>query len=464
MDFKILPSPNRSLPPSFSELNDKDFEDLCRAIFTKQDHVYNVSFFGIRGQKQNGIDIKGYRKDGSGIEVISCKCYKKIIPSEIRDFSNDFLKDWNEIWKDEGIKVFILAVATDTSDRKVQDEINSQIKQFKKLEIDYVVWDSYKIQELLRDKYEIASHYLHPYFAGVICGKEYKDIFSLTVSNKEVLNPLFSQKETFVEKESLNNSIPGLELFFLCNDNSDLISPPSLDEFVDVVTNQSGYLNFSHLDMEHIYHGDYKIVCKPKSKEINNANSFRFDLCFNGNCRFFIPIFDEYIPWPEESSINTLRGEFISGTSFTESLPSMVDIMHILISAFSLCQDFDRIYRKWFGKRNISIKMRLVNCKDKVVFFPCASFLTNYHKYGLTPVESNIVETGIHEVWNEDNKGEIYTNEFSPGFSQAMVSLILLSQKIGYPINTNILAEITDVFIDLIQRIYQSGGSFRYET
>lgn len=164
-------SPNRSHAPHFDELNDKTFEEMCRALFDKEPHLCNVDFYGVRGQKQFGIDVNGIRTDGAGLEVVSCKCYAKHANWQIRRFSDDFLDHWDTKWKPLNVRRFVLASAAPVDETQTRDVIHAEFLRFEKIGVRYEVWGPNRLLELLRPHPAIVRQYLNPQLVEGICGR-----------------------------------------------------------------------------------------------------------------------------------------------------------------------------------------------------------------------------------------------------------------------------------------------------
>lgn len=164
-------SPNRSRPPHFHELDDKTFEEMCRALFAKEQHLCNVDFYGVRGQKQFGIDVKGNRTDGTGLEVVSCKCYERHANWQIKNFSDEFLTHWDTKWKPLNVHRFVLASAASLDQTQVQDVIDGEFQRFQKIGVLYEVWGPNQLVELLRPHPAIVRQYLNPQLVEGICGR-----------------------------------------------------------------------------------------------------------------------------------------------------------------------------------------------------------------------------------------------------------------------------------------------------
>ncbi|MBF0354923.1 MAG: hypothetical protein HQL43_06785 [Alphaproteobacteria bacterium] len=126
--------------------------------------------FGTHGQRQFGIDIVGHRRDGTGIEVVSCKCYSVLKSNQIKTFSDDFFKHFDSRWRTEKVHRFVLAVASAVDALKLREAITKEIKRFREVGIEYEVWGPKQLQERLRPYRGIVSQYLGEHSVPLICG------------------------------------------------------------------------------------------------------------------------------------------------------------------------------------------------------------------------------------------------------------------------------------------------------
>lgn len=158
--------------PPFHEIDDFAFQNLCRDLFVGEETVSTCDIYGVRGEGQYGIDLMAIRKNGDGIEVGQCKCYKDFPPKKIREVSDEFFKHRKGHWSKHNVKRFILFVASELNTRNRQDEILNQKQCFLKYEIKYEVWSAAQIRNKLRPHRGIVSSYCHPseYWIQEICG------------------------------------------------------------------------------------------------------------------------------------------------------------------------------------------------------------------------------------------------------------------------------------------------------
>jgi len=158
--------------PTFFEVGDYRFQDLCRDLFEREPGIAVCNVYGPRGQKQNGIDLLALRQDGDAIEVGQCKCYQRFSPTNLSSASDEFFKYWEDHWSARNVKRFILFVACDLSRRQIQDAIIDQRQRFRAVGIVYEPWSNAQIRDKLRTRPEIVRTHLSPPDSWVqaICG------------------------------------------------------------------------------------------------------------------------------------------------------------------------------------------------------------------------------------------------------------------------------------------------------
>ncbi|MDR5813843.1 tetratricopeptide repeat protein [Caballeronia sp. LZ033] len=187
---EIAPSTNRGDPPDFSQMEPKQFEELTCAILAHEPDVKTADLFHEDGVEQFGADSYGELRGEPAIVVASSKCYKHVIPSEIRDWSHDFLKHHDSFWKQRNVRRFILAVAAPVHMRTTSDAIFEQKKLFSEHGMEYEVWGPRQFQEKLRFQRAIVTQYMSNYWANVICGDVPTGASAVTSEQSVVLEML----------------------------------------------------------------------------------------------------------------------------------------------------------------------------------------------------------------------------------------------------------------------------------
>jgi hypothetical protein len=167
----VMPSPNRSDPPEFQQLNWKTFEELTCSLLEKEPGVRTVDLFNTEGQSQYGIDVLVHLSGTLAIDVASCKCYKSVPAAKIREWANDFLDHYDTFWKSRQVRAFLLVVSAPVNTDRVFEEIEAQRLRFAELNIRFEVWHPRTLQEKLRPHPGIVGQYLDSSFIGRICGE-----------------------------------------------------------------------------------------------------------------------------------------------------------------------------------------------------------------------------------------------------------------------------------------------------
>ncbi|MBR1146116.1 NACHT domain-containing protein [Bradyrhizobium sp. AUGA SZCCT0431] len=144
--------------------------------------VSGADLFGIGGQRQYGIDIIAKRKDGTGIEVGSCKCYQTVRAHDLGDWSEEFLSNWHTYWWDKAVRRFILVTASrNITSHALRNQIDLEKERFHALGIDYEVWGPEQIVSKLQNHRAITTRFLGPVWADILCGRIATDLEHLSV-------------------------------------------------------------------------------------------------------------------------------------------------------------------------------------------------------------------------------------------------------------------------------------------
>jgi hypothetical protein len=136
----------------FHPLGDERFEEVCCHLLYKEPELEGAELYGRPRQPQFGVDATARRKDGSGIDTLSCKCYKNITRGKIAAFSNEFLDHWDSHWSSRGVRRFILCIACNLRSHERQKEIEVERARFSALGIAFEVWGQRQLS------YRVHSH------------------------------------------------------------------------------------------------------------------------------------------------------------------------------------------------------------------------------------------------------------------------------------------------------------------
>lgn len=167
------PGPRTGEVPPFHRIGEYLFQDLCRDLLDAERLLSTCDIYGERGDTQDGIDLRGYRRDGDGIEVGQCKAYQDFPAREIKAASDEFFKHWDARWSKENVKRFVLFVACTLDRRKQQDQIEEERKRFAAVGVRYEAWSAATIRNKLRSHKGIVATYCKPaeFWVPEICGE-----------------------------------------------------------------------------------------------------------------------------------------------------------------------------------------------------------------------------------------------------------------------------------------------------
>jgi tetratricopeptide (TPR) repeat protein len=165
----IQPRLDPSLTPPFCDLDEYKFQRLCRDLFLKEERIRLCRVFGTRGQKQYGIDLWAQHAGKNQRETGQCKKYSKISAAEIERASDEFFQHL-KVWKERSVARFILFVACDLEDPKLQEQELKEQKRFSAVGIGYEIWSGETIWNKLRKHPELVQTYCGEHYVKIACG------------------------------------------------------------------------------------------------------------------------------------------------------------------------------------------------------------------------------------------------------------------------------------------------------
>ncbi|MDQ3917534.1 MAG: hypothetical protein M3348_03580, partial [Acidobacteriota bacterium] len=200
----MLPPMDSSQVAPFHHIDEYKFQCVCRDLLERQkdDLVASCAIFGVRGQKQYGIDLIAPVRGPYANDVAQCKRYPDIKPEEIVDASDEFLRHL-DYWKQFNVRRFILIVACPMDRRQQQEELQHQRRRFAGHGVEYEWWDARGLRQRLAPHPDIVRLYFpapHEYWVEVICGRQPEAISGLAQSAPSypmVMNVVESQLEEF---------------------------------------------------------------------------------------------------------------------------------------------------------------------------------------------------------------------------------------------------------------------------
>ncbi len=135
---KQRPPPLSPATEAFRRADEYAFQCVSAEAYSHEPDVDRCSIYGTRGQKQHGIDLVAYCRDGVHIELVQCRRYAVFGVSELDEAVGDFLKE--KRWRNEKVRRFVVVTAVDISDRHLQDAILAAREKFRRKKIIFDVW------------------------------------------------------------------------------------------------------------------------------------------------------------------------------------------------------------------------------------------------------------------------------------------------------------------------------------
>ena len=161
----ITPPLRPGMVPPFHELGPDVFEDLCRELVQEEDT--RAERYGTPGQSQFGVDLLIHYQDGS-LGAGQCKSNKSCNETLIRTVCDDFLQHAAH-WKKEGVRTFILFLATDMRRTQLHNEGLKQRYRLQQKGFSFHVWSGALLKTKLRKQHQIVRHFV-PWLEDYICG------------------------------------------------------------------------------------------------------------------------------------------------------------------------------------------------------------------------------------------------------------------------------------------------------
>lgn len=136
---KIRPAPLSLATEAFLRADEYAFQRVSAEAYSHEPDIDRCSVYGTRGQRQDGIDVVAYCRNGIHIELVQCRRYAVFGEAELETAIEDFLTEGKR-WKKEKVRRFVVATSADISDRHLQDAILAARKKFRKKKIIFDVW------------------------------------------------------------------------------------------------------------------------------------------------------------------------------------------------------------------------------------------------------------------------------------------------------------------------------------
>lgn len=157
-----IPSGHREVRLPVLSVGSEKFEALCRDVLRHaHPQIKDPVLKRTKGKEQFGVDVEGFNVEHEPEVVVSCKCYKKLLPSFLVPWTQEFSDHLDGHWKNKGVKVFILAITHDGN----SDELNSARRACRDLlkphGIRFELWNTLAITDLLRKDSTLVDRYFN---------------------------------------------------------------------------------------------------------------------------------------------------------------------------------------------------------------------------------------------------------------------------------------------------------------
>jgi len=190
----------------FGELTWEDFERLCLRLVRLESNVEHCQLYGVRGQKQEGIDIYARKTSADKYSVYQCKRVKGFGPAKIKGAVLKFLEGE---WASKS-DTFVLCTSESLEPREQADEFKTQSALLKEKGITLIPWDSPQLSLKLKDFPELVDDFFGRVWVGAFCGEEQAAKLGKRLDAGEVAE--FREKYGVFYKHVFNIHDPGLPL------------------------------------------------------------------------------------------------------------------------------------------------------------------------------------------------------------------------------------------------------------
>jgi energy-coupling factor transporter ATP-binding protein EcfA2 len=151
-----------------NELSWEHFERLCLRHVRSHTSVVMTQLYGVRGQKQHGIDLYVRFTEPARYEVYQCKRLAAFEASDIEKAVGKFLKGK---WRDKA-KAFRIMTTHCIEDTKIADAIVAAQTQLSKHDIEFEVLGKEQISTWLKDQPRIVDDFFSRGWVEAFCGPD----------------------------------------------------------------------------------------------------------------------------------------------------------------------------------------------------------------------------------------------------------------------------------------------------
>jgi energy-coupling factor transporter ATP-binding protein EcfA2 len=151
-----------------NELTWEHFERLCLRYVRTQSFVVRAQLYGVKGQKQHGIDLYVRLADPPRYEVYQCKRLASFTAADVKKAVDTFLTGK---WHDKS-KAFRIMTSHPIEDTKIGDAIEAAAKRLEALDITFEVIGQERLSEWLKDQPRLVDDFFSRAWVEEFCGLE----------------------------------------------------------------------------------------------------------------------------------------------------------------------------------------------------------------------------------------------------------------------------------------------------
>ena len=187
----------------FHELLWEDFEKLCVRLVKLEANVEHCQLYGVRGQRQEGIDLYARKKDSDKYWAYQCKREKSFDPTKIEAAVTKFLEGE---WVDK-TEIFVLCTTESLVRTERAEKLEEQKDLLQKKGIVFISWDCNTLSERLKKLPELVEDFFGPVWTESFCGQTRR-----RHPGKEYLEKIRNRYCRWIHDNSATFNISGLGL------------------------------------------------------------------------------------------------------------------------------------------------------------------------------------------------------------------------------------------------------------
>ncbi|MDP1747762.1 MAG: NACHT domain-containing protein [Bacteroidota bacterium] len=246
----------------------EDFEKLCLRISAEYHSIDDCEIYGVKGQKQNGIDIFA-KKDNGNYSSYQCKRYQRITEADLTKAITKFKK---EDWFSKSDE-FIFCTTFSLNVTQLQNKFNALKAELNIYGITLIKWDKIQICRILKDHPQIVYDFFGREWVKRFNGEEKLNI--ITQKRKLDVHDVLKFREELYKFYSIvfNTHDSGIAITELKNK-----SFPLQDRFIMPDTFEDGDIkkfdlgSVEKLEKANIEYNRILIGSLPDNNRVNNIS------------------------------------------------------------------------------------------------------------------------------------------------------------------------------------------------